>query len=89
MKAVLYLAIFGLIACLLIWSIGNIEPKNQWEYVKSYVCNIGEKISTHVSDLTSSASKLKDRLILEYNIAADSHKNSVQEELPETFGFKP
>lgn len=90
MKLMFYTILVVIIASLLTWSIGKIEPKQQFEYVKSYAYDISSSISSGISDLASSASKLKDRLKSEYDVAADAYKDSViEEEKPKTFGFKP
>ena len=89
-KLMFYMALIVITASLLTWLIGKIDPKQQFEYVKTYVYNISSSISSSVSDLTSSASKLKNRLKTEYDVAADTYKSSViEEEKPKTFGFKP
>lgn len=68
-KLIFYTAPVVIVASLLTWSIGKIEPKQQFEYIKSYAYDISSNISSKISDLTSSASKLKNRLKSEYDVA--------------------
>ena len=76
MKALLYL--IGLIAagCFLIWVIYDLPPEQQLNNIKKYINSANSTISSHISDTTSSAKKLKNRLSSEFDQASDVYTKS-------------
>jgi hypothetical protein len=80
MKAILYL--IGLIAVCsgLTWLAFDIHPEHQWNTISSYMQSASAKISSHLSDTTSSASKLKGRLNAEFDQAADVYHGKEKED---------
>ncbi len=71
MKTLLYLASFAAIGSFCVWLFYGLTPKQQLDRILSYLSDTGSVISTHISDTTSSANKLKNRLGEEFDNAVD------------------
>lgn len=80
MKALLYL--MGLIAACIcvIWLVFGVTPDQQLNKAGTYLKGTSSKISSHLADTTSSASKLKNRLNSELDQAADVYHGKEKED---------
>lgn len=80
MKVILYL--IGLIAVCsgLTWLAFDIKPDQQWNTISGYIQSASSNISSHISDTTSSASKLKRRLNTELDQASDVYHGKEKED---------
>ena len=80
MKALLYLAGLIAVGVGVVWAIYGYTPEQQLNRVKAYLNSTSSEISTHVSDTSSSASKLKNRLTAEFNEASDVYHGKEKED---------